>query len=64
MMPSIAFCIPPMPLSSQDLEVLKRGKARYVMFVRCTMDRHVLKIRQLERRPVQPREIADFIAEG
>ncbi len=46
----------------QDLQVLKR--ARQDMFVRWTMDRHVLKIRQLERKPVQHRERADFVAKG
>ena len=46
--------------ANQDLEVLKR--ARQDMFVRWTMDRHVLKIRQLERKPVQHRERADFVA--
>ena len=48
--------------ANQDLEVLKR--ARQDMFVRWTMDRHVLKIRQLERKPVQHRERADFVAKG
>lgn len=48
--------------ANQDLEVLKR--ARQDMFVRWTMDRHVLKIRQLERRPVQHRDRADFVAKG
>ena len=48
--------------ANQDLEVLKR--ARQDMFVRWTMDRHVLKIRQLERRPIQHRERADFVARG
>ena len=43
----------------QDLEVLK--KARQDMFVRWTMDRHVLKIRQLERTPIQHRARAEFI---
>lgn len=45
--------------ANQDLEVLKR--ARQDMFVRWTMDRHVLKIRRLERKPVQHRERADFV---
>ena len=48
--------------ANQDLEVLKR--ARQDMFVRWTMDRHVLKIRQLERRPVQYRERVDFVTKG
>ena len=42
----------------QDLEVLK--KARQDMFIRWTIDRHVLKIRRLERIPIQPRERAEF----
>lgn len=42
----------------QDLEVLKR--ARQDMFIRWTIDRHVLKIRRLERIPIQPRERAEF----
>ena len=43
----------------QDLDVLK--KARQDMFVRWTMDRHVRKIRQLERKPVQHRARAEFV---
>ena len=46
----------------QDLEVLK--KARQDMFVRWTMDRHVLKIRQLERKPIQHRARAEFITKN
>ena len=42
----------------QDVEVLK--KARQDMYVRWTMDRHVLKIRQLEREPVPHMERAKF----
>ena len=45
--------------AKQDLEVLKR--ARQDMFVRWTMDRHVLKIRQLEQEPIQRRQRADFV---
>ena len=48
--------------ATQDLQVLKR--ARQDMFVRWTMDRHVLKIRQLERKPIQHRSRADFVAKG
>ena len=48
--------------ADQDLEMLKR--ARQDMFVRWTMDRHVLKIRQLERKPVQHRERVEFVAKG
>lgn len=48
--------------ATRDLDVLKR--ARQDMFVRWTMDRHVLKIRQLQRNPVQHRERADFVAKG
>lgn len=48
--------------ANQDLQVLKR--ARQDMFVRWTMDRHVLKIRQLERKPVQHRQRAEFVAKG
>lgn len=43
----------------QDLEALK--KTRQDMFVRWTMDRHVLKIRQLEMKSIPPRERAEFI---
>ena len=42
-----------------DLEVLKR--ARQDMFVRWTMDRHVLKIRQLEKKPFLPKARTDFM---
>ena len=48
--------------ANQDLQVLKR--ARQDMFVRWTMDRHVLKIRQLERKPVQHRKRVDFVAKS
>ena len=43
----------------QDLQVLKR--ARQDMFVRWTMDRHVLKIRQLKKKPFQRRKRAEFV---
>lgn len=43
----------------QDLEALKR--ARQDMFVRWTMDRHVLKIRQLEKKPFLPKARTDFM---
>ena len=42
-----------------DLEVLKR--ARQDLFVRWTMDRHVLKIRQLEKKPLLHKGKTDFI---
>ena len=46
----------------QNLEMLK--KARQDMFVRWTMDRHVLKIRQLEMEPVPLMERAKFTRKG
>ena len=48
--------------ASEDVQALKR--ARQDMFVRWTMDRHVLKIRQLQRKPVQPKNRADFVAKS
>lgn len=42
----------------QDLEVLK--KARQDMFVRWTMDRHVLKVRRLEQKSIPCRARAEF----
>ena len=45
--------------ASSDLEALK--KARQDMFVRWTMDRHVLKIRRLERKAVSYGSIAESI---
>ena len=44
----------------QELEVLK--KARQDMFVRWTMDRHVLKIRQFEQKSIPYRARAEFTA--
>lgn len=46
----------------QNLEVLK--KARQDIFVRWTMDRHVMKIRRLERKPIQPKKRVEFIAKA
>lgn len=43
----------------QDLEVLKR--ARQDLFVRWTMDRHVLKIRQLEKKPFLHKGRTEFM---
>ncbi|KAL9130871.1 MAG: hypothetical protein Q9175_006917 [Cornicularia normoerica] len=43
----------------QDLEGLK--KARQDMFVRWTLDRHVLKIRQIERNSIPHKKRKDFI---
>lgn len=43
----------------QDLEGLK--KARQDMFVRWTIDRHVLKIRQIERNSIPHKKRKDFI---
>lgn len=45
--------------ASSDLEALT--KARQDMFVRWTMDRHVGKIRRLERREIPHRAMAEFI---
>lgn len=42
-----------------DLEALK--KARQDMFVRWTMDRHVSKIRKLERKPIPHQAMGEFI---
>ena len=46
----------------QKLEALK--KARQDIFVRWTMDRHVMKIRRLERKPIQAKERAEFVAKA
>ena len=48
--------------AQQRLEALK--KARQDMFVRWTLDRHVMKIRQLQRKPVQPKGRTDFMAKA
>lgn len=48
--------------ASSDLEALK--KARQDMFVRWTMDRHVGKVRRLERKEISHRAMAEFMVKG